>query len=70
MQDVIESQRQGDDVEIEERSVKRVKKRKREELEDVVKNKITKRIDESIGFETCGENVDRDEMETDEDLAF
>ena len=38
-QDVKETQRQGDDVEIVERSVKRVKKRKREELEDVVENK-------------------------------
>ena len=48
VQDVIESQRQGD-VELLERTVKIVEKRKREELGDLVENKIAKRrIDENI----------------------
>ena len=56
VQDVIESQRQGDNVEMLERTVKRVEKRKREELGDIVENKIAKRrIDENIGRELRGE---------------
>ena len=69
MQDVI--QRQGDDVEMLERTVKRVEKRKREELGDIVENKIAKRrIDENIGLESCGKKVERDGIEMEEDLEF
>ena len=65
---VVQVQRQEEDMEMLERTVKRAEKRKREELEDIDENKIARRLDENIGLESCGEKVEKEQMEMDEDL--
>ena len=52
---VVQDQRQEEDMQMLERTVKRAEKRKREELEDIDENKIARRrLDENIGLESCG----------------
>ena len=66
---VVQDQRQEEDIVMLERTVKRAEKRKREELEDIDENKIARRrLDENIRLESCGEKVEREQMEMDDDL--